>query len=160
MENPVKLIYKFNKDAKFLDKPYNPWLEASFQIEEALEGFDVQTIAERLGLQPDNETSVDAKLLSRYILGEASKTTHIAEVDLLDKACDAVVFAVGSMAKLGLSPNEIVQALNVVMQANNAKLKNIKYDNEGKLVKNENFEGPESKLQKILDNRSTRPIFN
>lgn len=153
MENPIKQIYKFNKEAGFLGKGHNPWLEAAFQIEEALEGFNLPFIAWRLGFSPEEVPNMDAKLLSRYVLGETSKDTVISEVDSLDKACDAVIFAVGSMAKLGLSVNQITQALNVVMQANNAKLKNATYDHEGKLLKAATFEGPEAKLQEILDNR-------
>ena len=153
MENPIKQIVKFNEAAGFLGKGHNPWLEACFQIEEALEGFNVPFIGWRLGFSPEEAPDLDAKTLSRYVLGETAKDTVISEVDSLDKACDAVIFAVGSMAKLGLSVNQITQALNVVMQANNAKLKNPKFDEEGKLIKNVTFEGPEKKLQEILDKR-------
>lgn len=76
----------------------------------------------------------------------------MSDVDRLDKACDAIVFAVGSMAKLGLSPSQIHQALNIVMDANQAKTGCPK-DAEGKLMKNSKFEGPEEKLQEILDKR-------
>lgn len=155
MENPIKQIYKFNKEAGFLASGCNPWLESAYQIEEALEGFDIPYLAYRLGYAPDFEPNITAKDLSRYILGSEAKETVIAEVDTLDKACDHVVFAVGAMAKLGLSAQQITLAINTVMQANFAKVRNPQYDSEGKLVKPENFQGPEAKLQEILDARST-----
>lgn len=76
----------------------------------------------------------------------------------MDKAVDAVVFAVGSMAKLGLNPNEITKAINIVMVANNAKL-GCPTDAEGKLMKPDNFEekyAPEPKLQALLDEAAGR----
>ena len=76
----------------------------------------------------------------------------LSDVDRLDKACDAVVFAIGSMAKLGLNPQQITQSLNIVMEANMAKLKMGK-DEHGKLLKPAGFTGPEPKLQALLDSR-------
>ena len=80
-----------------------------------------------------------------------SKPTNIPDVDRLDKACDAVVFAIGSMAKLGLTPAQIIEAMNIVTEANLQKLSNIKIDSSGKLLKDSNFVGPETKLQALLD---------
>ena len=36
----VQRIHDFNQQAGLLDKPYDDFLESSFQIEEALEGFE------------------------------------------------------------------------------------------------------------------------
>ena len=56
------------------------------------------------------------------------------------------------MAKLGLNAQQITQAINAVMKANNAKL-NCPKDASGKLTKPEGFVGPEEELQAILDKR-------
>lgn len=158
MSDFVQRIYDFNKDNGLIDKGYSDFLESSFQIEEALEGFgDLPYLQCRLHSDGDyHEELCNPKELSRQIVRLAemdSKPTNMSDVDRLDKACDAVVFAIGSMAKLGLSPAQIHQALNIVMDANQAKL-NAKCDSEGKLGKPENFVGPEGELQKILDERS------
>ena len=158
MNNPIKEIYRFNQQADLLKNGYSDFLESSFQIEEALEGFgDLPYLAARLaGDEPETiPNPLTAKDISRQIAALAemdSKPTNLPDVDRLDKACDAVVFAVGSMAKLGLNPQQITKALNVVMKANFQKLSMPK-DEHGKLTKPENFVGPEADLQKILDER-------
>jgi predicted HAD superfamily Cof-like phosphohydrolase len=156
MNNPIKEIYRFNQQAGLLENGYNDFLESSFQIEEALEGFDMSNLsaslnsvrehAEIFGTNP-KEVS---RALVRYSLPYEAT---LPDVDRLDKACDAVVFAVGSMAKLGLNPQQITKALNVVMKANFQKLSMPK-DGHGKLTKPSDFVGPESDLQKILDERT------
>jgi hypothetical protein len=159
MNNPIKEIYRFNQQAGLLENGYNDFLESSFQIEEALEGFgDLPYLATRLaGDELETVPSpLTAKDISRQIIALAemdSKPTNLPDVERLDKACDAVVFAVGSMAKLGLNPQQITKALNVVMKANFQKLSMPK-DEHGKLTKPENFTGPEADLQKILDERT------
>jgi len=143
MINPIKSIVQFNQKAGLLEAGYDDFLESSFQIEEALEGFDLVD---------------DAKEVSRGIIREYSsldfrENACIPDVDRLDKACDAVVFAVGSMAKLGLNAQQITQALNIVMEANFAKLGCPK-DSHGKLTKPANFPNPEPRLQALLDSRN------
>jgi len=153
MENPIKQIYKFNQQANLLTKGYNPRLEAAFQIEEALEGFDIHQIATSLfGPQTDILTAKD---LARAIISQDTNTSSILSVDALDKAGDGVVYGIGAMAKLGLDVQGITQALNIIMNKNLAKLKALKYDEQGKLLKPEAFEGPEEELQKLLDKYST-----
>ena len=101
------------------------------------------------------EELCNPKEISRQIVRLAemdSKPTNIPDVDRLDKACDAVVFAIGSMAKLGLTPAQIIEAMNIVTEANLQKLSMPK-DEHGKLTKPANFVGPETKLQAILDKR-------
>ena len=154
MQNPIKRITQFNRDAGLLDNGYNDFLESSFQIEEALEGI----LTEEMYWLAPSVTGFTPKEFSRYLL----KSMHeegippLSDVDRLDKACDAVVYAVGSMAKLGLSPQQITQALNVVMDANVAKL-NCPKDEYGKLTKPADFDekyAPEPKLAAILSKRA------
>jgi hypothetical protein len=149
MNNPIKEIYRFNQQAGLLENGYDDFLESSFQIEEALEGFEGSLW--RLDLPV---TRNQPKEVSRYLVGRVSQGIGtLPDVDRLDKACDAVVFAVGSMAKLGLNPQQITKALNVVMKANFQKLSMPK-DEHGKLTKPSDFVGPEADLQKILDERT------
>ena len=153
----VQQIYDFNKQAGLLEKGYDDFLESSFQIEEALEGFgDLPYLQVRLHSEGEHyEELCNPKEISRQIVRLAemdSKPTNIPDVDRLDKACDAVVFAIGSMAKLGLTPDQIVEAMHIVTEANLQKLSMPK-DEHGKLTKPANFVGPETKLQAILDKR-------
>lgn len=158
MENPIKLIYKFNRQAGLLDEGYDDFLEASFQVEEALEGFrDLTYLADKLAEDAPVKIpkSLKARDISRQILALAemgSKPTQLPDVDRLDKALDAIVFAFGSIFKLGLTPAQATRALNVVMQANMAKL-HMRKDTYGKLLKPADFIGPEEALQAILDER-------
>ena len=144
----VQRIYDFNKDNGLLDKGYSDFLESSFQIEEALEGFDIKEVSQNT--TDYRLTTSSAKELSRYILDREKFIG--TDVDRLDKACDAIVFAVGSMAKLGLTPSQIHEALNIVMDANLAK-SGCPKDAEGKLLKPDNFPNPEPRLQMLLDLR-------
>ena len=151
----VQQIYDFNKQAGLLEKGYDDFLESSFQIEEALEGFgDLPYLQVRLHSEGKHyEELCNPKEISRQIVRLAemdSKPTNIPDVDRLDKACDAVVFAIGSMAKLGLTTAQIVEAMNIVTEANLQKLSMPK-DEHGKLTKPANFVGPETKLQALLD---------
>ena len=149
MLNPIKRIVQFNQDAGLLGRGYDDFLESSFQIEEALEGFEnLHILNSELGC---NYTTPNE--LSRHIVMLAKSSNPLSDVERLDKACDSVVYAVGSMAKLGLSAQDITQALNIVMDKNLEKLKNKSYDAEGKLLKDESFVGPEAQLQLLLDKR-------
>ena len=153
MLNPIKEIVKWQRDTGNAAKPYVDSLESSFQIEEALEGFtDLFELAKVLS-RSDKITvkSESPKDLSRAIIALAStEYDDISNVDRLDKACDAIIFAIGSMAKLGLDHHAITKALNIVNDANKAKL-GMSRDSEGKLLKPEGFVGPEVKLQELLD---------
>ena len=164
MENPFKLIYKFNKNAGLLEAGYNELREPSFLIEEALEGFgNLSVLASKLGMY--NEDSKNPKEISRWIVSTAitgdgnykesgwENCDSLQDVEKLDKHLDAIVYAVGSIYKLGLNPQQLEQALNIVMQANMKKLKNKVFDSEGKLMKDENFVPPETALQELLNKR-------
>ena len=148
MSDFVQKIYDFNKQAGLLGKGYDDFLESSFQIEEALEGFNIEEVSQNTTDYQFKTSS--AKELARYILDHEQFTG--SDVDRLDKAIDAIVFAVGSIAKLGLTPEQISRAISVVTNANLQKLSMPK-DEFGKLTKPADFVGPEVELQKILNER-------
>ena len=140
------LVYDFNDKAGLIKAGYDDFRESAFQIEEALEGFNIAELSNNV---TDFSYSTDsAKELARYIVMYERFTG--TDVDRLDKACDAIIFAIGSMAKLGLSPEQMRQALDIVAKANLAKLSMPK-DEHGKLIKPANFVGPEVQLQALLN---------
>jgi len=151
MVNPIKQIYDFNHKAKLVGE-YDDCLEDSMVIEECLENHSsLSELGKLFYLTTADSTP---KQLSRDIVATShSRDQPISDIDRLDKACDKAIIAIGSMVKLGLNPNQITRALNVVMQANLAKLNQPK-DSIGKLTKPANFVGPEAKLQHILEERS------
>ena len=140
----IDAIYQFNEQAGLLEQGYNDFSESAYQIEEALEGYE---IAHGFTVHLDTP-----KEMSRTIV-RAQGSFVGTDVDRLDKAIDAIVFAVGSIAKLGLTPPQIREAIEIVTTANLQKLSNIKIDSNGKLLKDSNFIGPEKKLQEILNER-------
>ena len=150
-------IYDFNKTLGLLDAGYDDFLESSFQIEEALEGFGNLPKLSSLVLVEDAKfgySNYAPKDISRAIVALVNvEDTCIPDVHRLDKAIDAIVFAVGAIAKLGLTPSQIREAISVVTKANLQKL-GMPKDKFGKVIKPDNFVGPEVELQKILDSRS------
>ncbi|MGD8305285.1 MAG: hypothetical protein PVF17_01405 [Ignavibacteria bacterium] len=148
MTNPIKEIYRFNKEAGLLDKGYDDKRECAYPIEEMLEGFE---LGWSLDIPPSS--SMSAKDLSRIIVDNYAPQTPLADVDRFDKHLDAIVFNFGSLFKLGLTPQQAMKGLSVVMQANMQKL-HAGQDSEGKQLKPKDFVGPEEQLQKILDERN------
>lgn len=146
MENVIKSVHKWQHDAGNANRSYDAALEAAFQIEEALEGFVIPEL--------DGVKFTTHKEISRYIADKAAKATRkpLSEVDAFDKAVDAIIFAIGSLAKLGLSAQEIQSGIVVVNRANQQKL-GMPKDERGKITKPENFVGPEVELQRILNTR-------
>lgn len=153
MENPAKLIHKFNKEANLLTG-YNPKLEASLAIEEQLEGFNLEILAHKLGI---NDTS--PKAVAREIASLATQNIELyeplPEVNILDKHLDSIVVNQGSIYKMGLTPQEYTHALTIVATANMQKIK-AGQDSNGKQLKPANFIPPEAKLQKLLDKAHKR----
>ena len=144
MNNLIKEIVKFNKEAGLLENGYDDFLESSFQVEEALEGFDLETLPNCIGGSP--------KEVSRQLCRDIKFIG--TDVDRFDKAIDAIVFAVGSMTKLGLTPQQMTKGILAVNRANVQKL-NMPVDEHGKKMKPADFVGPEVELQKILDERGS-----
>lgn len=151
MKAVLESIRAFNEKAGLLTG-YNEAREASYLIEEALEGFDLTLLKSKL-FPYDAEaqvTSYTAKDCGRQIARLATlKPSSTTRVDKVDKACDAIVFAVGSMFKLGLTVEQVVQALTIVTEANLTKLGGT-LDSEGKLTKPETFIPPEEQLLALL----------
>ena len=142
----IDAIYQFNEQAGLLEQGYNDFSEHAYQIEEALEGYE---IAHGFTVHLDTP-----KEMSRTIV-RAQGSFIGTDVDRLDKAIDAIVFAVGSIAKLGLTPPQIREAIEIVTTANLQKLSMPK-DEFGKLTKPADWEqyAPETKLQELLDRRN------
>ena len=159
MENTVKAICQFNDKAGLSQRDFNDRLEASFLIEESLEGFD------RLDILADilSKNTLGVKVLSsspkdisRAITAIAmSDNCVVSDRDRFDKHIDAYVYTTGAMRKLKLTPQQIEAGILVVNQANLKKLGAPK-DEHGKLTKPEGWEqfAPEAKLQAILDKRT------
>lgn len=157
MTNPVKEIYKFNQEAGLLEQGYSDERECAFPIEEALKGFDLfnfkKEMLKEVNMFREGRIPLNAKEISRSVISAVSDAEHdISDVDRLDKHLDTIVFAFGSIFKLGLNPQQAMKALGVVMKANMQKLHAGK-DTHGKQMKPEGFVGPEVELQKILDER-------
>ena len=149
-------IYAFNQQAGLLDRPYDDFLESSYQIEEALEGFDLLYFSNALldtFKAPRDFSDMSPKDVSRSIVRSTGEFTG-TDVERFDKALDAIVYAFGSIFKLRLTPEQALRGLSAVVAANQAKLAMPK-DQYGKLCKPAYFVGPEAALQAILDERHT-----
>ena len=159
MENTVKAICQFNDKAGLSQRDFNDRLEASFLIEESLEGFDrLDILAEILSKNTlgVKVLSSSPKDISRAITAIAmSDECVVSDRDRFDKHVDAYVYTTGAMRKLKLTPQQIESGILVVNQANLKKLGAPK-DEHGKLTKPEGWEqfAPEAKLQAILDKRT------
>lgn len=152
MLNAVKEIYAWQVKAGNAQRAYSDFLESSFQVEEAIEGFDNNSFEDVFPEKFPVGSNPQPKEIARHIISIAmnSGNDDVADVERLDKACDAVVYAIGSMAKLGLDHHGITKALNIVNHANVQKL-GMGRDEEGKLLKPADFVGPEVHLQELLD---------
>lgn len=154
----MKKIYEFNQKAGLLDDGYNDQLEASMQIEEALEGFDdsFDNLAFELQLDKNYPSDADevchARHLARYIASLVKIDEPLSDVQRFDKALDALFLAAGSIYKLGLTPVQLSKGLDIVCNANLTKLSAGK-DSHGKQIKPDGFVNPEPLLQLILDER-------
>jgi hypothetical protein len=153
MTDIIEKVFAFNQDAGLLDKPYDDFLESSFQIEEALEGFSNLELSKVFW--GSESTDISPKNLSREIVAHAQGegfSEPLTDVGRFDKHIDSMIYDLGALAKLGLSPSDIVEGIEAVNEANLTKLQ-CKKDEHGKLGKPTNFVGPESILQSILDRR-------
>jgi hypothetical protein len=152
MLNPIREICRFNEQAGLLDNGYDDFLESSMLVEEALEGLPIPKCIEVRTVSTTTHKDVARDIVESFTRPTAA-VSKITDIDRLDKAGDAVVIAIGSMAKLRLSSQQITKALNVIMKHNFKKL-GMPRDEYGKLTKPDDFTGPEAELQLILDERT------
>lgn len=165
MENPIKQIYKFNKEAGLLEAGYNHLREPAYLIEEAIESFNTPEYlynlltgnAETFMKDIKNESPKElSRAIIRAVYSKDLSGSEISDLELFDKHIDAFIYTVGSMAKLGLSPQQIEAGIHAVMHSNFKKIGS-KKDSEGKQLKPDNWLEIEAeqnaKLQAILDKR-------
>ena len=140
MKSFIQQVYDFNEKAGLL-VGYDDYLADTMLVEEPLENYksikSPRKVAREVVPSPSNFTGTD--------------------VNRVDKNCDVIFIAVGNLAKLGLSPDQINQCLLAVATANNQKLACPK-DAFGKLTKNKDFVGPEAILQQILNERNLNAL--
>ena len=78
-----------------------------------------------------------------------------SEADQLDALIDIVYYSIGAMWKMGLTPYEIDQAIDVVCDANATKdIDKVPPYIKANIDKGDGFIAPEPRLQEILDGRS------
>ena len=149
--NAIKQVYKFNEDAGLLNQGYDDQRECAFPIEEALEGLDYGIIASALENGGLYLADARPKDIGRCIASAASSDAkYMKDVDRLDKHLDIIIFSLGSIFKLGLSPQQAMKALGIVATANMAKI-GADVDEHGKAKKGAYWKAPEPELQKILN---------
>ena len=155
MENPLKSIYKFNKEAGLLEKGYSDFLEPSFLIEEALEDLPyIDNLSNKLKIITE-----DPKEIARHIVelaGGKETSKPLTDLQRFDKHIDAIIYAVGGAYKLRLTPQQLEAGIAAVMHSNMKKIGAGK-DEQGKALKPDNWKEieaeQEKKLQAILDKR-------
>ena len=155
MENPLKSIYKFNKEAGLLEKGYSDFLEPSFLIEEALEDLPyIDNLSNELKIITE-----DPKEIARHIVelaGGKETSKPLTDLQRFDKHIDAIIYAVGGAYKLRLTPQQLEAGIAAVMHSNMKKIGAGK-DEHGKALKPDNWKEieaeQEKKLQAILDKR-------
>lgn len=148
MRNPIQAIIEFNSKANLLNSGFDDKKESAYLIEEALEPYDVRYLGNILCLDPEKIS--DHKHVARGIIANTLPAKDpITKVDTVDKYLDAIIFAVGALAKQGLSSQHITSLLNIVTDCNMKKVQAGK-DSEGKQLKPENWVGPEEKIEAYL----------
>lgn len=151
MRNPLQAIVSFNEKAGLLKEPFNDKKESAYLIEEALESFDVSYLGKIICLEP-NKIDSPKEVARGLIANTLPLQDLLAKEHIVDKYLDAVVFAVGALAKMGLSHQDITHLLNVVTDCNMKKL-TVGTDSEGKQLKPDNWVGPEEKIKAYLNSK-------
>lgn len=162
MKNPIQAIIDFNAKAGFITgannfSNFNDTKESAYLIEEALEPYQVEHLASLFELA--KHTAEYTKNPQREVAKAILANTDVAEVptkvQLVDKYIDAIIYAVGSLGKMGLTHQDITAALNIVTEANVKKTLNPVYDDEGKLLKPADWDmyDPEYRLINLIQKR-------
>lgn len=97
----------------------------------------------------------DHKLTFRLLDEEVDELYRAStDIDKLDALVDIVYVAIGAMWKLGLSPEQITQAIHVVCDSNDSKeVERVEAFVKANMNKGPNFVPPEPRLQEILNER-------
>lgn len=150
----IQDIYDFNKQAGLLGHGMDSFMETAYILEEAMEGYeDVFD-----NPQTPDAPKMTARAWSLSFLNQVKDAKEQrglpmpSEVAEVDKAIDGVVFNIGKLAKMNLSPEQIERMFKVVNNCNMSKLTGPK-DELGKQLKPDGWTGPEAELQRILDER-------
>jgi predicted HAD superfamily Cof-like phosphohydrolase len=134
---------------------YDASKAAALVIEEALEKLPLSDkLANQLGC--DNNPKSLARCIVNLTTDDNINGTvneNVSEVGAFDSSLDAIYIEVGNMHMQGLSPEQMVEGLDVVHTAN--QMKAGQKDANGKIVKQDGWEqyAPEQKLQAILAKR-------
>jgi hypothetical protein len=159
MKNFVKEVYEFNKQAGFIEGGYNATKEVAYILEEALEcAPDIKLLGNRIHPSTEDlETPREISLAISNLIHQNKRKA--SDVEVLDQNIDIIIFALGAIFKLGLSPQEVNKAISLVCQANNKKLsagtdelgKQLKPDNWGEIVKQ-----LDADLEQIVQNAASK----
>lgn len=104
------------------------------------------------GNTPDTlDWSLELAMLQEELDELKLAVLHNDEVGCFDALLDLKFVLTGTLGKTGLTPSQIVDGYSAVLSANEAKssTKNV----HGKITKPADFQGPEPKLQALLDER-------
>ena len=162
MADIIQDIYDFNDKAGLLEDDFDSFKELAYVFEEAFEGYEgaYATLKEDGELAKPGDREYPTARQLGLSLANSIKDAIVRREDLelptdvmeFDKSIDSVVFHIGKLAKMGLSPAQIARGFKAVSNANMAKLDGPK-DEHGKQLKPEGWVGPEEELQRILDER-------
>jgi len=162
VSNLIQGIYDFNSKAGLLEGDMDAFKELAYVLEESFEGYEeAYNTQDQDGnrFKPGDKEYPKARQLGLSLansIRDSFTRTGLplpSEVQEVDKSVDAVVFHIGKLAKMGLSPAQIEEIFSVVSGCNMAKLSGPK-DGLGKQLKPDGWTGPEDALQGILDKRS------
>jgi len=160
MQHKKQLFELFEGIAKLNDTAwqnprysYDAAKAAALVIEEALEKL---SLGDRLAtaLKCTNTPRELARTIVELASIEPGKAGKITtDVDAFDSSLDTIYIEIGNMHMQGLSPEQMVDGLQVVHTAN--EMKAGQKDANGKVIKQNGWEqyAPEPKLQMILDRR-------
>ena len=161
MKNPIQAIIDFNIKAGFINQDsnfstFNDFRESAYLVEEALEPYGVNYIAHLFGVDKTHENYIKnpQRAVARALIVHTETTTP-SKVELVDKYLDTIVYAIGALGKMGLTHQDITAALNIVTEANLRKTINPTYDDEGKLLKPDDWHrfDPEVRLLNLIEKK-------
>lgn len=139
----VSRIFDFNKAIVGINRPSIrplPPSEASWLRQALIEEAEELTEATVLALGQNGQKPITEEDRQNLI------------VDQVDACVDATIFAIGGLARLGLSRVQAEAVLHAVMDANFEKKAGVKAGREGApdAVKPEGWVGPEARIKEIL----------